>query len=151
MLNIDKYRYKIGQEYIKNTYEFDENYALGYTLMKIAKEKTNNKYMRHEDVIEWLCKESMEPYRITKFEYQTLLEAKERGYEYIGRDDDNSIWLYIDKPKKGVVKWVCMYDCHKMFTDLFQFILWEDIEPTKIDDILNNYEIIDDNSNYERR
>lgn len=75
-------------------------------------------------------------------------------FKWIARDQDNSLCIYENKPHKektnGYVYWNRSdikpndIDFLGPFENLFKFIKWEDSEPTAIEDVLGNCEVIDD-------
>ena len=90
-------------------------------------------------------KELKERYEITALEKEILKHAKAKGFNYIARDKDKEIFVYGSTPKKHDNYWgdgsIFEDGDFNFFNDLFQFVKWEDEEPTKIDDVLNNYVI----------
>jgi len=77
--------------------------------------------------------------QITEAE-RTILEAIDPKYNYIIRDKDGILGIYEKKPQKCEKWW---FDSElgdsvnfHAFNHLFQFIKWEDAEPTLIADLL---------------
>lgn len=93
-----------------------------------------------------MWKELEEQYEITLLEREMLKRFKTVGYSYVARDSSGDVYIYNNKPDKFETYWSngscdnSLYD----FDDLFQFVQWEDEEPTKIGDVLNNHVIIDE-------
>ena len=90
-----------------------------------------------------------EPYKITELEKQLLIHFKNQGYIYIARDKGGSLFIYKELPKKQAYFWGGVKNLNNcldvvVFKNVFQFVQWEDEEPTKIDDVLNNYVIVDE-------
>lgn len=58
---------------------------------------------------------------------------------YIARDEDNSLYVYYDKPIRGNKLWISDYACHDlpkdMYGSMFDFIKWEDEEPWNVEDL----------------
>lgn len=80
---------------------------------------------------------------ITKYEYLKLKERYKNGYRWIARDSCESIYVYKLKPVKQGFSWKTSTDdwpttCGDDF--LFPYIKWEDEEPTKINDLISDYE-----------
>lgn len=82
---------------------------------------------------------------ITREEYGRLNIYRAQGYEWIARDKNGDIHLYGKEPEKGVYDWKnidlnsnCYYDYDGY--RLYQYIKWEDEKPTKIDDLIRDYE-----------
>ena len=80
---------------------------------------------------------------ITKYEYLKLKERHKNGYRWIARDKDGSLYMYYREPKRLVFSWMASdRTCFYTYEDdhLFPCIKWEDEEPTKIDDLIRDYE-----------
>lgn len=93
-------------------------------------------------------KELKERYEITELEKQLLIHFKKQGAEYIARDEDKNVYLYEKKPFKTVEYgyWDDPTDTIIdlfILRDLFSFVNWEDEEPIKIDDVLNNHVVVE--------
>ena len=86
---------------------------------------------------------------ITREEYGWLKHYRTKGYRWIARDEDEELYLYETEPTKLSSCWLSftiddgiddgiddLYDGDV----LFQPIKWEDEEPTKIDDLIRDYE-----------
>ena len=77
---------------------------------------------------------------LTDREIEVLKALKTLGLEWLARDEDGEIFLYQDKPEKDSSCWYVDSESYwqptKKDKDLFNFIKWEDEEPTKIDDLL---------------
>lgn len=61
----------------------------------------------------------------------------DKKFEWIARDRDGEVWIYISKPKKRDISWenFGLYKPLDIIKDsLFDEILWEDEEPVYIDD-----------------
>ena len=63
-----------------------------------------------------------------------ILRNIDKEYKWVARDEDGSLCLYYEKPKKSGYKWAGKYKEIDMFDHLFNSILWEDEEPVYIDD-----------------
>jgi hypothetical protein len=87
-----------------------------------------------------------EPIKMTLFEKSILECAVNHWYVWIARDENGYLYIYIDKPEKDESEWgVSLWDsCLDMnlFEDKFQFIQWEDEEPTYIPDLLKDCEVV---------
>lgn len=66
-----------------------------------------------------------------------LFKYIDKKFEWIAKDKDGEVWIYIDKPEKRDVSWE-NFDLYKPLDiikdSLFDQILWEDEEPIYIDD-----------------
>lgn len=98
--------------------------------------------------MKWLLSEYKEPVKLTRLEYLLLKLFYEKDFRYLTRSTGG--FLYINKgnnpPKKKDGMW---FNCESYITfnvidDLFQFVQWSDEEPTSIQEVLNNCEVIDD-------
>ena len=82
---------------------------------------------------------------ITSKEYELLKQYRAKGYRWIARDGDGELYLYRTEPTKLSSCWLSFtiddgidYLCDGDV--LFQCIKWEDEEPTKVDDLIHDYE-----------
>lgn len=92
-----------------------------------------------------LLEEYKEPFKLSKFEYEYLKVAKKEGFNFIARDNDGCVCLYINIPTlKGTISWGFNGEFMIVFEELFNFVKWEDKEPWNIDNILANCEVIED-------
>lgn len=81
---------------------------------------------------------------LSLLEFKLLKYYIEHGYQYIARDDDKNLFAYDTKPDKMQCQWKLTKKIKRIdFDDLFSFIKWEDEEPTLIQDILDKYEVIE--------
>lgn len=101
--------------------------------------------------VKWLLSEYKEPIKLSKVEYEILRYLYKRDYRYIAREKserviafkgrphkrDYDVWNTISGEKTGYLD---LYD----FSNLFQFTNWEDSEPTLIQGVLNNCEVVND-------
>ena len=66
---------------------------------------------------------------------------------YITRDGNGNIFLYDVEPEKSKSApwWTGRGMCSmNMFNKLFKFVQWGDSEPTSINNVLNNCEVVND-------
>lgn len=100
--------------------------------------------------VKWLLSEYKEPIKLSKLEYDILKYLSDNTrHMYIVRDGNGNIFLYDEEPQKSESApwWTGHGMCHmKMFNKLFQFVQREDSEPTSINNVLNNCEVIEDES-----
>ena len=86
----------------------------------------------------WAESEYVEKPTITSRE-KNFLDALLPSRKYIARDEDNSLYVYYDKPIRGNTLWISDYACHDipkdMYGSMFEFIKWEDEEPWSIEDL----------------
>ena len=82
---------------------------------------------------------------ITKKEYELLKYYLATGYGWIARDKNKELCVYEIKPTKLTCSWLNLH-IHERFDSvcdddhLFQYIKWDDEEPTKIDELIKDYE-----------
>lgn len=95
----------------------------------------------------WMSElESLNPIiPLSKLEYELLKYYSEHGYQYIAKDKSNQLFVYGNKPCKMSCTWDDVENfCECNFKNLFSFVSWEDKEPTLIQDILDRYEVVED-------
>lgn len=96
--------------------------------------------------VKWLLSEYKEPIKLSRLEYEILKLAINKSCEYIARDRDGQLFVFMEKPHKGESFWKTdgYYYLLEMFSVLFQFVKWEDSTPTSIKEVLDNCEVVDD-------
>lgn len=109
----------------------------------MSKERSNCTVAR----LKWLLSEYKEPVKLTELEHgilEYLLEK--RQYRFIVRERNDWLFIYKSNPKKEVDGWQSLsMSCGlSPFNGLFEFVKWEDEEPTSIQEVLDNCEVIDD-------
>lgn len=109
-----------------------------------------------QNKIKWLYKKYIEPKPKVKIPLATkyFLESLNDKYEWIAKDEDGAVWCYKFKPEKytqdKTKRWTVygrgniagFRDVFKK--EIFDFLSWEDEEPTLIQNILDNCEVIED-------
>lgn len=101
----------------------------------------------------WLLSEYKEPIKLSRLEYDILRHLYKKDYRYIVREKSERMFAYKGRPFKVFghswnmehgekLGFLNLYD----FSYLFQFVNWEDEQPTSIKDVLNNCEVVDDES-----
>lgn len=102
--------------------------------------------------IKWLLSECKEPVKLTEIEYYILKYVKEdTGFKYLVRLKNGNLCAYSEKPFKDNQHrvWANKENVNErlsMFNDLFEFINCEDSEPTSIQEVLSNCEVIKNES-----
>lgn len=97
--------------------------------------------------VKWLLSEYKEPVKLARFEHDVLKYLLEKTqYRFIARERNDTIYIYKRKPKKGSDAWEIISGMRNfnLFINLFPFIEWEDSEPTSIEYVLNNCEVVND-------
>lgn len=82
---------------------------------------------------------------LTRLEYELLKYWKDKGYKYIARDRDLTLYIYKEEPFKNNDVWATEYgraECHSYFDDFFYFIEWTDKYPFNIERLLNECEVV---------
>lgn len=113
----------------------------------------NGKYCL-QNMFEWLYKEHQKPKIKIPLATKYFLESLNDKYEWIAKDEDGAVWCYKFKPEKYT------QDKNKRWTtygrgniagfrdvfkkELFDFLFWEDEEPTNIKELLETCEVIED-------
>ena len=82
---------------------------------------------------------------ITREEYGWLNIYRAEGFAWIAKDKDKGLYVYTTEPEKRECEWrTTKLNSSGVYNDegyrLFQYIKWEDEEPTKIDDLIRGYE-----------
>lgn len=156
MINAEKYKdelLKVINENEQDFIAFDErdNSVKNCTTMvcKNCKfSRTKAKVLCTQTKFKWLLSEYKQPIKLSKFEYDILKYLSDNTkHMYIVRNKNGNIYIFDSEPTKDKY-----YNCWSnsgmhgmvMFNKLFQFIKWEDSEPTAIEDVLGNCEVIDD-------
>ena len=110
----------------------------------MVKERSNCSLAR----LKWLLSEYKEPIKVSKLEYDILKYlADNTKHMYITRNKNGNLYIFDIEPRKSKAddlwtgrgtSWL------GVFNKLFQFVQWEDSEPTSIEDVLGNCEVIED-------
>lgn len=81
--------------------------------------------------------------KLTRLEFEILKLLENEGYKYIVRSQINNIIAYESMPQKLSNCWEIQsrYKIFSLFNGLFQFIKWEDEDPTSIKEVLENCEV----------
>lgn len=101
--------------------------------------------------VKWLLSEYKEPVKLIRVEHEILRYLYKRDYRYIAREESERVIAFKGRPHKITcgtwntisdekIGFLNLYD----FSNLFQFTDWKDLEPTSIEDVLNNCEVVDD-------
>lgn len=97
----------------------------------------------HKKLNQWLLEEYKEPVKLSHDEY-VILKNLPSEYKYISRDGNGWVETYEYEPTKE--KYVWSNDGEGLvgdlfvFSNLFQFIKFEDEEPYNIQELVENYE-----------
>lgn len=97
----------------------------------------------------WLYEEYQKPKIKIPLATKVILENLNKKWEWIVKDEDGTVWFYKYKPYKISHEWDCedgngTYNVTKAFEEeLFNFLSWDDEEPTNIKELLENCEMID--------
>lgn len=115
----------------------------------MSKERSNCTVAR----LKWLLSEYKEPVKLIRVEHEILRYLYKRDYRYIAREESERVIAFKGRPHKITcgtwntisgekIGFLNLYD----FSNLFQFTDWKDLEPTSIEDVLKNCEVIEDES-----
>lgn len=109
-------------------------------------EKIGVREMKKQDLKDGMILETRngKRYLFNDREIEIIKALKTLGYEWLARDydDDDALYVFTVKPerKNGYKMWFDSGEEHYFFPikekELFNFIEWEDDEPTNIDDLL---------------
>lgn len=112
----------------------------------MSKERSNCTLER----LKWLLSEYKEPpVRLNKLEYDILKYLSDNTrHMYIARTKNGNLYIFDVEPKRANDLWngrgtLAM----AVFNKLFQFVQWEDEKPTSIKGVLDNCEVVEDESN----
>ena len=96
--------------------------------------------------MKWMLSEYREPVKLSRLEYEFLKRLEKGGYKYIVRSQSGNLMTHDSTPKKAFCCWVSEngYKNFSSLNELLHFIKWEDEEPTSIQDVLDNCEVVDD-------
>lgn len=151
MINAEKYKDEINEEYLnllkRNVIDGDGN-RMNKAIKTIAYKHCGKQLCGASSTFKWLCEECKEPVKLSKLEYDILKYLSDNTvHMYIVRDGNGNIFLYDVEPEKSKSApwWTGRGMCHMgMFNKLFQFIQWGDSEPTSIEYVLKNCEVVND-------
>lgn len=90
--------------------------------------------------------EKQPSFLLRRLEYELLKYWKDKGYKYIARDIDLTLYIYKEEPFKNNDVWATEYghaECHSYFDNFFRFVEWTDKEPMNIEKLLNECEVVD--------
>lgn len=101
--------------------------------------------------MKWLLSEYKEPIKPTRLEFEILKWLDKEGYKYIVRDSSDNLEAHDSTPKKVFSNyngWISKNEFKTLsaFNELLHFIKWEDEEATSIKEILENCEVMDDDT-----
>lgn len=156
MLNAEKYKNELLKVINENEQDFiafdDRDNSVKNCTTMVCKNckftRTKAKALCTQTKLKWLLSEYKEPIKLSRFEYDILKYLSDNTkYMYIVRDGNGNIFLYDEEPQKSESApwWTGRGMCHtSMFNKLFQFIQWGDSEPTSIEYVLKNCEVVND-------
>ena len=147
--------YRAGMQMIAMRYMFrDKNDRVEdlkkaiYTLERlkekeIERDKKNTRTL--EEVLGEITKTAIvgKYFDETYFNREDLLKRlRNEGYNYLARDKDGDLWVFMVRPEKEDDFWDAKTDYHSVIieNDNFLEVQWSDEEPTKITDLLETYE-----------
>ena len=153
MLNAEKFKDEINEEYLnllkRNVIDGDGN-RMNKAIKTIAFKHCGKQLCGASSTFKWLCEEYKEPVKLSKLEYDILKYLSDNTrHMYIVRNENGALYVFDVEPVKNNfnnlwtgrgASWL------GVFNKLFQFVQWEDSEPTAIEDVLGNCEVIEDES-----
>lgn len=99
--------------------------------------------------MKWMLSECKVSIKLSKLEFDILLYLyRNTKYRYIARDEGGYLFAYFEPVDKGTENWIGgeYYETLDIFVTLFKFVKWEDEKPTSIKDVLDNCEVIENES-----
>lgn len=150
MLNAEKFKDEINEEYLnllkRNVIDGDGN-RMNKAIKTIAFKHCGKQLCGASSTFKWLCEEYKEPVKLSKLEYDILKYLSDNTrHMYIARNENGALYVFDVEPVKNNfnnlwtgrgASWL------GVFNKLFQFVQWEDSEPTSIEDVLGNCEVIE--------
>lgn len=109
--------------------------------------KTCNNNIYAFDIIEavekWSKEHPPKKYKVSQLEYDILKYISDNTiFIYIARDENGKNYIFEAEPRKLDDWWYgCGLSYMRIFDELFQFVQWEDEEPTSIQNVLENCEV----------
>lgn len=99
----------------------------------------------------WLLSEYRETVKLSRLEYEILKHVQKEGFNFITRNNCGNSVIHENKPIKhdGSIGWGTTSKSYMLyaFNGLFSFVKWEDEKPTSIKEVLENCEVVEDESN----
>lgn len=151
VLNAEKFKDKI-------MYSCDGEFGFTDGIVKCTYDKCDNCIFsnrnnqdKHESCssrrVRWLLSEYKEPIKLSKLEYDILKYLSDNTrHMYIARNENGALYVFDVEPVKNNFNnlWTSRgASWLGVFNKLFQFVQWEDSEPTAIEDVLGNCEVIE--------
>lgn len=150
VLNAEKFKDEINEEYLnllkRNVIDGDGN-RMNKAIKTIAFKHCGKQLCGASSTFKWLCEEYKEPVKLSKLEYDILKYLSDNTrHMYIARNENGALYVFDVEPVKNNfnnlwtgrgASWL------GVFNKLFQFVQWEDSEPTAIEDVLGNCEVIE--------
>ena len=154
MLNAEKFKEEINK--FNNNFGLADN-IVDCTTLGCRNCRFSNFNNSNDEIIfcstrkvKWLLSEYKEPIKLSKSEYDILKYLSDNTeYLYIARDKSGFLVVYPNKPDKLETSWGNYGSIGDLnvFTELFQFVKWEDEEPTSIEELLKNCEVTENAEN----
>lgn len=99
--------------------------------------------------MKWMLSEAKGSLKVSKLEYDILLYIyNNTKFRYIARDEGMWLFAYYESPVKCTDNWQggkC-YETLDICSNLFKFVKWSDDQPTSIKDVLDNCEVIENDT-----
>lgn len=148
MTNLEYLFKKTGRVYTDT-----KNKKISLKLNDIGYEYLEKNFLEKEVSTDWFLAEYKAPIKLTKQQYY-FLKSIDKSFEWIAKDERGAIWVYHEKPVKDINCWTdkkednC-FECVNLYVyqkGTFDFLSWEDEEPTNIQELLQNCEVVEDES-----
>ena len=148
MTNLEFYKDEL-KEKVFRTGDIHLAKCIGNGFLKFAEEHLNEINFNGDPskFVDWLLEEYKEPIKLTLHE-KCILESLPNDYKYIARDENGDLCIYKHEPLKYQGVWILQAGHNglrilELFNHLFKFIKWEDNVAYKVEDILNNSEVVE--------
>lgn len=156
MINAEKYRKELLKVINENEQDFiafdDRDNSIKNCTTMVCKNckfsRTKAKVLCTQTKLKWLLSEYKEPIKLTRLEYEILKYISDNTrHMYIARGESGNLFIFDVEPEKNNVnaQWIGRgMKGMLVFNKLFQFVKWEDEQPTPIKEVLENCEVIED-------
>lgn len=131
LVDLDGHKFITFDSYRKDLTDIDN--AVEFDIMKVYKDYTCKELL-------WERKEKTKPKAKLTEDEKVILRNVPKKYKWFARDINDCLYIYENKPEKGISIWEASGLPMTSFDRLFQFIEWEDEEPYSIEELLKGEE-----------
>ena len=131
LVNLEGRKFITFDSYRDNLTNIDN--AVGSDIMKVYKDYTCKELL-------WERKDKTKPKAKLTEDEKVILRNVPKEYKWFARDINGCLYIYENKPEKGISIWEASGLPMTTFDHLFRFIEWEDEEPYSIEELLKGEE-----------